>query len=588
MLMRTPTLQYLYLQKPVTMIVVICIISVFPWIGIGDFSTKGEPREAAVAVSMLDSGNWILPHVYADEIAYKPPFAHWLMAAASYPGGQVTEFTSRLPSAVAFTVMIGFILVFFGKRFKFQEAFIATLLLITSFEMHRAAMTTRVDMVLTSLMVIGFIQLYRWEEKLELKGLPVAIPILLGCAVLTKGPVGVILPLFVFGVYLLMLRKYSGLTIFKSLLYVFVSSLFLPALWYAAAWRQGGERFLDLVWAENFGRFFRLPTPDIDYDLGHEKGAIYNLYTLLTGFIPWTLFFIFSLFGTKIIVPYLSVKAIAKKVWHGILSLEKPQLFSLTAIVCILFFYTLPSSKRSVYLLPAYPFIALFLAKYALYITEYRTRVTRVFAAFISAVSCLALLIVLLTATGLVHPVRMLEAYTQNVQVLAQADILANAWQHPSWLTVFIWLIVLAALCTVYYQMRKKINIKILYATIGLVFTLNLFIDGVIMKNLREGVSCKEFALRIKKEYEFRKGNVFVLNSLKVSPNFYGLNFYLGNIFENFEHKRPEQGYFITTDTMLPHLKDRYETYRFTPLTSTSTALNETDQKIVVMHFEKE
>lgn len=45
--MRTPTLQYLYLQKPVTMMVVICIISVLPWIGLGDFSTKGEPREAA-------------------------------------------------------------------------------------------------------------------------------------------------------------------------------------------------------------------------------------------------------------------------------------------------------------------------------------------------------------------------------------------------------------------------------------------------------------------------------------------------------------------------------------------------------------
>lgn len=41
--MRTPTLQYLYLQKPVTMMVVICIISVLPWIGLGDFSTKGTP-----------------------------------------------------------------------------------------------------------------------------------------------------------------------------------------------------------------------------------------------------------------------------------------------------------------------------------------------------------------------------------------------------------------------------------------------------------------------------------------------------------------------------------------------------------------
>ena len=108
--MRTPTLQYLYLQKPVTMVIVICIISVLPWIGLGDFSTKGEPREAAVAVSMLETDNWVLPQVYANEFAYKPPLAHWLMAVASLPQGYVSEFTSRLPSALAFIILIGFTL----------------------------------------------------------------------------------------------------------------------------------------------------------------------------------------------------------------------------------------------------------------------------------------------------------------------------------------------------------------------------------------------------------------------------------------------------------------------------------------------
>ena len=147
--MRTPTLQYLYLQKPVTMMVVICIISVLPWIGLGDFSTKGEPREAAVAISMLETGNWVLPQSYANEFAFKPPMAHWLMAAFSYPQGYVSEFTSRLPSALAFITLIGFVLVFFGKRIvKFQEAFIATLLLVTCVEIHRAAMTTRVDIII--------------------------------------------------------------------------------------------------------------------------------------------------------------------------------------------------------------------------------------------------------------------------------------------------------------------------------------------------------------------------------------------------------------------------------------------------------
>ena len=157
--MRTPTLQYLYLQKPITLVVFICIISVLPWIGIGDFSTKGEPREAAVAVSMIETGNWVLPQTYADEFAYKPPMSHWLMAAFSYPQGYVNEFTSRLPSAISFIVLVSFMLVFFGRRTRFQEAFIAALLLITCVEIHRAAMTTRVDILLTTFIVLVFFEL---------------------------------------------------------------------------------------------------------------------------------------------------------------------------------------------------------------------------------------------------------------------------------------------------------------------------------------------------------------------------------------------------------------------------------------------
>lgn len=585
--MRTPTLQYLYLQKPVTMVIVICIISVLPWIGFGDFSTKGEPREASVAISMLESGNWILPQVYANEFAYKPPLSHWLMAAVSYPQGYVTEFTARIPSALAFVVMIGFILVFFGKRFKFQEAFIATLMLITCLEIHRAAMTTRVDMLLTTFIVIGLIQLYRWEETLELKGLPIGIPILLGCATLTKGPVGIVLPLFVFGVYLLILRKYKGLIIFKTLLYAFVSSLFLPLLWYLAAWKQGGDNFLNVVIAENFGRFFHLDTSDLNYILGHDKNILYNFMTILGGLIPWSIFFVFSLFGLKLSFPRKSIKAILKDSWHSICSMERPRLFSLIAIVCILFFYSIPSSKRSVYLMPAYPFIALFLAQYVIYITEYKTKVTRVFAAFLASVTAVALIAAILTITGIINPVNIAGNYTQNTQVLAQVELVSNALAHPSILTISLLLVLFATLGTVYYQMSKKINIKILYATIALAFSINLITDGIVMKSIREGMSCKSFASRLKKEYPVSNQNVFVMNNLLKYQNIYGLNFYMGNNFHNFEEELPENGFFIVAEKDLDIVQQNYPAYSFTVLTSSDNDLNEVEQRILFTQFTK-
>ena len=579
--MRTPTLQYLYLQKPVTMVIIICIISVLPWIGLGDFSTKGEPREASVAISMLESGNWILPQVYANEFAYKPPMAHWLMAAFSYPQGYVSEFTSRLPSTIAFICLMGCTLMFFGRRIKFQQAFIATLLLLTCIEMHRAAMTTRVDMLLTAFIVIGLYQLFRWEDQLELKGLPVIIPVLLGCAVLTKGPVGVILPLFVFGAYLLMLRKYSLLTIFKALLYIGVSSLFLPLLWYIAAWKQGGDKFLDVVLAENFGRFF-----DINYDLGHENGVWYNFMTLAAGFIPWTIFFFFSLFGLNWQRKKGSFKQVLKDSWNNILSMEKEKLFSLVALVCIIFFYSIPSSKRSVYLMPAYPFIAIFLAQYAIYITEYRTKVTRIFAAFLASVTTVVLIAIGLTMIGVIDPVAIASQYTSRTSTLAQVEAVSNIFSFSYGLTVYIVIVVLVALLTVLYQMFKKINIKILYATIALSFTINLLIDGVIMRGIRQDGSARPFAEKVMKEYPLNENNMFVMNNLKKYRNLYGLNFYLGNRFHNFEQEMPEEGFFFATSSDLEVVLKNYEgQYTFNILTSSERIIHEVRRPVVLCSF---
>lgn len=587
--MRTPTLQYLYLQKPVTLMVVICIISVLPWIGLGEFSTKGEPREAAVAISMLESGNWVLPQSYADEFAYKPPMAHWLMSVFSYPQGHVSEFSSRLPSALAFIAMIGFVLVFFGRRItKFQEAFIATLLLVTSVEIHRAAMTTRVDMLLTMFMVVALIQLYRWEEKLELKGLPVIIPILLGSAVLTKGPVGMILPLLIFAVYLLLLRRYKYLTIFKAVLYAGISSLFLPALWYVAAWKQGGMDFLNVVLAENFGRFFSVESPVITYHLGHENGAWYNFMTLAAGFIPWTIFFFFSLFGFEFRKPHFTVKSMLKSSWNKILSLDKVRLFSLVAIVIIILFYSIPASKRSVYLMPAYPFIALFLAQYALYITEYRTKVTRVFAAFLTSLVSVVMIAILLTMFGVIDPNTIITQYTNNESALLKVNWITQSLVNPSGLTISIVIINLVALGTVYYQMFKKINIKILYATIALTFTVNLLVDGVIMKAIRQVNSCHAFAEQIQKDFPLNKDNVFVMNNLLEYRNLYGLNFYMGNIFHNFEKEAPEKGYFLMGEQeMQKFVQAQGSGYSFRTLKVSDHPFDELHQRIILSEFTK-
>ena len=57
------------------LLLIVACVTILPFLGLADFHTKGEPREAVVAYSMLDSGDWILPRNNGGEIPYKPPFS---------------------------------------------------------------------------------------------------------------------------------------------------------------------------------------------------------------------------------------------------------------------------------------------------------------------------------------------------------------------------------------------------------------------------------------------------------------------------------------------------------------------------------
>ena len=178
-------------NKAFWLLLVICVVTILPFLGLSEYHTKGEPREAIVSYSMLDSGNWILPRNNGGEMAYKPPFFHWSIAAVSavVNGGQVTEMTSRLPSAIALIAMTLCGFLFFAKRKGVQLALLAAFITLTNFELHRAGANCRVDMVLTALTVGALYCLYRWYEK-GLKGIPWLAILLMSCGTLTKGPVG--------------------------------------------------------------------------------------------------------------------------------------------------------------------------------------------------------------------------------------------------------------------------------------------------------------------------------------------------------------------------------------------------------------
>jgi hypothetical protein len=214
--------------------------------------------------------------------------------------------------------------------------------------------------------------------------------------------------------------------------------------------------------------------------------------------------------------------------------------------------------------------------------------VTRLFAGFLALIITAVLLVVALTMAGMIDPVTIAGHYTDKASTLNTVQIVVSSFDSPYWLTIAILSIVLAALITVFYQMRRKINIKMLYATIFLVFSINSVIDGIVMRGIRKGNSSRPFAERILKEYPLNKGNTYVMNNLKQYSNLYGLNFYMKNIFLNFEADMPDAGYFLSGEKELEKVISHYgDTYNFDILTRSEYSISEIRQKIILIGFTK-
>ena len=524
-------------NKAFWLLLVICVVTILPFLGLPEYHTKGEPRESIVSYSMLESDNWILPRNNGGEIPYKPPFFHWTIAAVStLNGGQVTEMTSRLPSAIALISMTLFGFLFFAKRKGTEVALLTAFITLTNFELHRAGANCRVDMVLTALTVCALYCFYRWYEK-GLKGIPWLAILLMSLGTLTKGPVGTIIPCLVTGVFLLL----RGVNFFRAFLLLSawaILSLILPFCWYIAAYQQGGEEFLALVMEENFGRMTNTMSYDSCVNPWH-----YNFVTLFAGYVPWTLLAVLSLFSLTYHKFSIQPAAWWKRFTAWIKNMDPVDLFALTSIVATFIFYCIPQSKRSVYLMPIYPFIAYFLAKYLFYLVKKRSKVIKVYGSILAVLSLLLFACFIAVKCGLIPETIFQGRHAQN-----NINFL-RAIQNINGIGSFILIAIptLLGICWWFYQRKYTLSNRFLYAIVALTMGMYIALDGAYQPPILNSKSVKSVAAEIDRVvpasagtlYEFIEAGV---RSIGDPVHYFEINFYLGNRIGNFYKDRPSEG----------------------------------------------
>lgn len=552
-------------------VIIISALTLLPFLGNVDFTTKGEPREAVVAMSMLNQHNWILPINNGFDIPYKPPFFQWCIAAFSLVTGHVSEFTSRLPSALSLIVMLCVGALFYAKRKNNNVSLLAAIITLTAFEVHRAGTNCRVDMVLTMFIVCALYALYKWWEK-DCRQLPWIAVLCMSGATLTKGPVGIVLPCFVMFVFMLFTAwqqgKLCGRIIWKTTYKLFLSAVLasvLPLIWYWAAYRQGGDQFMALVMDENVGRFLGKMKV-----VTHANPWHYNFLMLIAGWLPWTLPLLLSLFvlpWRKFANSFTKGESTGKvtlksRIMAAMRKADAVQVFTWLSFLLILFFYCIPKSKRGVYLLPCYPFMAVLIVEYMAWLVKRSLFPIRFYIGFLSIVGFILTVALVILRAGLVpdsifhgkhawENIQMLHAISDGSMSLG--DILMALMP------------LLAACLGLMTLMRRRscfVTSHPVFASTVMTLLVFMAFDGYYKPTVVGCQSLRPVAMQVE---QAAKGEpVFALTTINKREvgddvlRLYGIDFYLGDNVRQLDVDRPRKGVVVVPAQCKPLLSEPF------------------------------
>jgi len=128
---------------------------------------RTEGLRAIIAQEMLRSGNWIVPTLYGEPLFTKPPGMYVAIALASWPFGGVTEWTARLPSALAATATVFLFYWYFSRQLGRTAGFWAALMLPMSPMWLDKAPSAEIDMLQVFWVTTSILFLFRALDGME-------------------------------------------------------------------------------------------------------------------------------------------------------------------------------------------------------------------------------------------------------------------------------------------------------------------------------------------------------------------------------------------------------------------------------------
>ncbi len=239
-----------------------------------------EGAFAEASREMLERGDFITTYLNGELRFDKPILIYWLQAASITLLGP-TELAVRLPSALAATAWSALVVWFLARYRDRRTGLAAGTILATCLSLTVIGRAATADALLNLWLWAALAAIFAyWKEGR--RGFLLAAHGAIGLGLLTKGPVAVLVPLAVSGLF------YGSLGQWRDWLKAVCDPrglallLSIAAPWYVAEYLAQGQAFIDGFFLKhNVGRF----TGPME---GHAGSLFYYLPVVVLGVLPFT------------------------------------------------------------------------------------------------------------------------------------------------------------------------------------------------------------------------------------------------------------------------------------------------------------
>ena len=317
------------------LVCLVCLVIVFSSLGSSALFEPDEGRNAEKAREILLLGDWVTPYQNFLPTLDKPIFFYWLVAISFKLFG-LSEWSARLPSALAGLGCIFLVYRFARLQWGLQEGLWSSLVLITSLEFFLFSRIVIFDMTLTlfiSLALFSFYAVTQTDDPRAGKRHCLLMYAAMGAGTLVKGPIALVIPGAVIFFYLLLTGKWFLLRRLNILLGTIVYFA-VVAPWYLWVESRNPGYLRYFLWEEHFVRYL---TPHFS----RTKTWYYFFLVLGIGFLPWSFF----------------IPVTAKNLWNR--TFTGANLLLTLWVILPFAFFSASNAKLPHYILPIYPALAI-------------------------------------------------------------------------------------------------------------------------------------------------------------------------------------------------------------------------------------